>query len=119
MFGGDSTLQIIIKAVDQATGVFKSVEASVKKTQRSFADTAAASTKFAIGLGVAATAAGGLGYAALKAAGDMEQTSVAFTTMLGSGEKAQQFIAQLIQFAKTTPFTLTGLNEASKQLLAY
>lgn len=119
MLGGDSTLQIIIKAVDQATGVFKSVEASVKRTQTSFADTAAASQRFAIGLGIAATAAGGLGYAALKAAGDMEQTTVAFTTMLGSGEKAQQFIQQLIQFAKTTPFTLTGLETASKQLLAY
>ncbi|OJY74676.1 MAG: hypothetical protein BGP12_06900 [Rhodospirillales bacterium 70-18] len=119
MLGGDSTLQIIIKAVDQATGVFKSVQQAVERQQRSFADTAAASQKFAIGLGVAATAAGGLGYAALKAAGDMEQTSVAFTTMLGSGEKAQQFIQQLIQFAKTTPFTLVGLEQASKQLLAY
>src|SRR4051794_32750989 len=119
MFGGDQTLQIIIKAVDQATGVFKSVQASLDKTQRSFADTATASQRFGIGLAAATTAAGGLGYAALKAAGDMEQTEVAFTTMLGSGEKAQQFMRQLIQFAKTTPFTLTGLNEASKQLLAY
>src|SRR4051812_24167188 len=111
MFGNDSTLQIIIKAVDQATGVFKSVEAQLSKSQTSFAQTAAASQKFAFGLGIAATAAGGLGYAALKAAGDMEQTTVAFTTMLGSGEKAQAFIAQLIQFAKTTPFTLVGLED--------
>ncbi len=117
--GGDTSLQIIIKAVDQATGVLKSVQQAIDKQQKSFADTAAASQKFAIGLGVAATAAGGLGYAALKAAGDMEQTTVAFATMLGSGEKAQQFIQQLIQFAKTTPFTLVGLEQASKQLLAY
>lgn len=119
MFGGDSALQIIIKAVDQATGVFKSVQDAVEKHQKSFAETAAASQKFALGLGIAATAAGGLGYAALKAAGDMEQTTVAFSTMLGSGEKAQKFIQQLVQFAKTTPFTLTGLEDASKQLLAY
>lgn len=119
MFGNDSTLQIIIKAVDQATGVFKSIESSLNRTQHSFADTAAASTKFAIGLGAGVTAIGGLGYAALKAAGDMEQTQVAFSTMLGSGEKAQQFINQLIQFAKATPFNLTGLEEASKELLAF
>src|SRR3954451_4673246 len=111
--GGDSTLQIIIKAVDQASGVFRSVQQAVDKQQRSFAVTAAASSKFALGLGVAATAVGGLGYAALKAAGDMEQTKVAFTTMLGSGEKAKEFIAQLVQFAKTTPFTLTGLEDAA------
>ena len=99
--------------------MFRSVKDQVDKTQRTFADTAAASSRFALGLGVAATAVGGLGYAALKAAGDMEQTTVAFTTMLGSGEKAKEFIAQLIQFAKTTPFTLTGLEDAAKQLLAY
>lgn len=117
--GGDSTLQIIIKAVDQATGVFKSVQQSLDKHQRSFADTAAASQKFALGLGIAATAAGGLGYAALKAAGDMEQTKIAFETMLGSASKADDFIKQLVSFAKTTPFELKGLNQAAKQLLAY
>jgi tape measure domain-containing protein len=119
MFGNDSTLQIVIKAVDQATGVFRSVRNSLDETERRFERSANASRTFALGLGAAAVAVGGLGFAAIKAAGDMEQTRIAFETMLGSAEKADEFVKQLVSFAKTTPFELTGLNTAAKQLLAY
>ncbi len=33
-----------------------------------------------------------------------QNATVAFTTMLGSGEKAQSFLDNLYQFALTTPF---------------
>src|SRR5690349_5662544 len=116
---GEQSLNIVIKAFDQASTVFTRIQANVNKLNFNFEEAQAASNKFALGLAAGATAVGGLGYAALKAAGDMEQTTVAFTTMLGSGEKAKAFVAQLIDFAKRTPFTLVGLEDASKQLLAY
>jgi tape measure domain-containing protein len=48
-----------------------------------------------------------------------EQALTAFTTMLGSGAKAQAFFAQLQQFAATTPFELPGILQASQRLLAF
>lgn len=55
----------------------------------------------------------------IKLASDLEQTKVAFTTMTWSGRIADAFIREMVQFAKTTPFELTQLETASKQLLAF
>jgi tape measure domain-containing protein len=61
----------------------------------------------------------GLGYAAIKAAGDMEQTRIALTTMLGSAERAGVFIKELQAFAAKTPFEFSGLVQNAKQLIAF
>lgn len=65
----------------------------------------------------ASMAAAGVG--AIKLAADMEQTKIAFTTMLGSAEKADTMIKDLADFAAKTPFELTGLINSSKKLLAF
>jgi len=59
----------------------------------------------------------GIGYM-LKQAGDIEQVQIAFETMLKSGEKAKALLQDITKFAAKTPFQLTGLIGASKQLLA-
>lgn len=48
----------------------------------------------------------------------MEQASIGFTTLLGSAEKAQSFIADLQKFAAVTPFDFPGLKDAANQMLA-
>lgn len=58
------------------------------------------------------------GAAAIKIAGDFEQTEIAFTTMLKSGEAAQSFLGDLAEFAKGTPFEFPDLLDASKRLMA-
>jgi tape measure domain-containing protein len=60
----------------------------------------------------------GAGGAAIKAASDFEQTTIAFETMLGSGEKAEKMLKDLTEFAVKTPFTLKGIEQSAKQLLA-
>ena len=60
-----------------------------------------------------------LGIAFLKGAGEIEQISVAFETMLGSAEKAETLLKDITEFAAKTPFELTGLINSSKQLLAF
>src|SRR5690349_6731159 len=47
----------------------------------------------------------------------LEQSTIAFTTMLGSGTKAKVFLAQLQQFAKVTPFEFQGLVQNSQTLM--
>lgn len=42
-----------------------------------------------------------------------------FETMLGSAQRAQDFMADLSEFAKRTPFELPGLIQASQKLLAF
>jgi tape measure domain-containing protein len=59
-----------------------------------------------------------LGGAALKSSGNMARTQVAFEKMLGSAEAGKAKIAELQKFAAMTPFSMAGLVENSKQLLA-
>lgn len=54
----------------------------------------------------------------LKVAADMEQAQVAFETMLGSAEEAQDFLSDLKDFAAKTPFEFPQLQEAAKKLMA-
>jgi tape measure domain-containing protein len=63
-------------------------------------------------------AIGGVGFAAIKMAGDFEQTKIAFTTMLGSGQAAKVFLDQLQAFAAATPFEFPDLVNASQKMLA-
>lgn len=51
--------------------------------------------------------------------GEMQQLEIAFSTMLGSKEKADALIKEAVQFAATTPFDLQGVASGAKQLLAY
>lgn len=75
--------------------------------------------------GVTAAVAG-LG-AALGAAGDkfigynakMEQTSIAFTSMLGSAQDAKVMMDQLRKFAADTPFEFEDIAPAAQQLKAF
>lgn len=59
------------------------------------------------------------GKRAVMLAGELEQSKVAFTTMLGSAAKADAFIRDLTSFAANTPFELRGLQDSAKKLLAF
>lgn len=66
------------------------------------------------GIGVIA-AAGAVG---LSTAARMEQAEIAFTTMLGSGQKAQAFLSDLSAFAAKTPFEFPELQTAASSLVS-
>lgn len=55
----------------------------------------------------------------VKIRGEFQQLDVAFRTMLGSAEKADALMLQLVRTAATTPFDLQGVAQGAKQLLAY
>ena len=50
---------------------------------------------------------------------ELEQTRVAFTSMLGSATQANAMIANLQKFAAETPFEMPGVRDAAQQLLAF
>lgn len=49
----------------------------------------------------------------------MEQSTIAFTTILGDGGKAKSLLDDLAKFAAATPFEFPELVDASKKLLAF
>ena len=51
--------------------------------------------------------------------GEFQQLEVAFRTMLGSADKADALMQQLVRTAAITPFDLQGVASGAKQLLAY
>ena len=55
----------------------------------------------------------------IKAAADHEQLNIAFTTMLGSADKAKTLMEDLSRFAAETPFESSEIQRGAKMLLAY
>lgn len=68
-----------------------------------------------VGIGAAIT---GAAVVSIREAAKFQQTSIAFSTMLGSGKEAQAFLAQLANFAAATPFEIPEIEQNAKQLLA-
>lgn len=111
-------LQVVIGA--RMNEFNKEMGALQKNIKRTFASDNLGISKGALGViaGVG-VALGALGVASVKAAGQMEQTRIAFTTLLKDGEKAKSFLSELEKFAASTPFELPGVLDASKRLLAF
>ncbi|MDE9364589.1 tape measure protein, partial [Luteipulveratus sp. YIM 133132] len=81
-----------------------------------FSSTVGRGAKFVGGAAVSGLAAiGGVGIAT---AAKMENAEIAFTTMLGSGAKAQKFLSDLSTFAAKTPFELPELQTAAQSLVS-
>ena len=114
------TLSIIFDIVNKATGPLKRVGAQLKKVGKAAAETAKKFARFGktIALGLTAAVAG-IGLLAVKTAADLETMSVAFESMLGSGEAAADMMKKLINFTAKTPFQLEGVGKAAKQLLGF
>ena len=75
-------------------------------------------TKAAAAMGVAFSAKEFISKVA-QVRGEFQQLEVAFNTMLGSEEKANALMKQLVQTAAITPFGLEDVTNGAKQLLAY
>ena len=60
----------------------------------------------------------GIGFAVAEAA-KLETLEVAFTTMIGSADKAKETIRGLRDFTAKTPFQFDGVAKASRQLLSF
>lgn len=67
-----------------------------------------------IGAGLAA-----LGMASVKAGASFQSTKTAFTNMLGSAEKAQDFLGKMQDFAAKTPFEFSQVSQAAQKFVAF
>ena len=60
----------------------------------------------------------GIGAASLKSYANLETMQTAFESMLGSSSAAKKMTEDLLKFSASTPFQISGIGKASKQLLA-
>ena len=92
------------------------------KTAYTAADRSRAFSQVAQEVTVPLAALSGAGLAAgaalFQAASRAEQTQIAFTTMLGSGEAATAMLGKLRDFAATTPFQYNDLTQYTQRLMA-
>jgi len=87
--------------------------------QKGFALTGTA-LKAGIGTALAGGAAAvGAGVKAVNAAADFEQTQVAFTTLIGDAQKAEETLLKLRKLGAQTPFEFPELADAGRKLIAF
>jgi tape measure domain-containing protein len=110
--GLKNRIEALEKAQDDAA---KSASRQAEQTNR----LAAASNAAGVAVGIFAAAATAAAIGSIKLAADLEQAKVAFTTLLGSGEKAKKFLDELAAFAAATPFEFKDLQDSSRRLLAF
>lgn len=114
----DNVLRFDFLARDQASSTFEKIGKESDGLQTKVSRFGGLASK---ALKLTGVAMGGLAVAGVtmgvKTAAAMEQAQVGFTTLLGSGQKAQTFLTNLKTFAAATPFDLPGLVDSSRTLL--
>ncbi len=88
---------------------------SVKDAKKNTQGLVAATKAMSVAVGALAIKSGFF----IRTAGQFEQNRIAFETMTGSAELGQKTLNELYEFARKTPFTLTGVIENAKLLKAY
>ena len=124
-------VKVRIIAVDEASGPIKKAGDEVEKTGKKAKEAGGAfeglgKTMLSVagGLGLQtglAAVVGGLKNAivgSFELADALEQSKIAFTTMLGSGEAAGKMLNDLKSFADKTPFEFQDIQAAAKRLMA-
>ncbi len=101
---GGAAVNIVINGIDKFSKTFTKANVGLMKLGAGIT---------AVGI-AGAFAVGGL----LKLSGQLEQNRIAFTTMLGSAEEADKLLRDLSEFASKTPFTIPGIRQNAKMLLA-
>lgn len=117
-------LEIIIKALDQASPILHKIGGVMKQTEqiagsvgnqmgKAFEATGnILKTGLVTGIIGATTLMGTLGVAGLNAANQFEKGQLKYETLLGSQQKALERISQLQDFAAKTPFELNQITQA-------
>lgn len=118
-------VKVRIIAEDAASPPLDKIGKQAQKTEKAFAGLQSGLVSMAAAFGLTNIIGGAV--SALKNAVStsfnlavgLEQATIAFTTMLGSGEKASKMLGDLKAFADETPFEFLELQDAAKRMMAY
>ncbi len=110
----EKRLDILIAARDRASRTFGRVGDAIGGIARRLTSLPALVAGAIGGAAIARVTQFGIASAAA-----FEQSEVALTTLLGSAEKAKRLLADMTQFAATTPFQFPELVNAARNLIAF
>lgn len=127
---GDTQLQIVISAKNDLEKGIAAANAQLSQLGQNVTNANSKAQSLSVGTIAMGAALGGFfqqaahsvfnfGKSMITAAGQYEQTRIAFEVMLGSAEKANTLLRDLSDFAMKTPFTLVGVEESARMLTAY
>lgn len=113
-------LKVLVEAeVGKALQEFERLNKKLDEGKKKTASLGDALDKLSGPSTVLAGALAGAGVAAIKFAGNLEQTQLALEVLLGDAQKATQIKDEWTQLAAATPFDSADIDEAGKKLLAF
>lgn len=113
-------LKVLVEAeVGKALREFQRLNNKVDEGKKKATSLGDALDKLAAPSAVMASAIAGAGVAAIKFAGNLEQTQLALEVLLGDAAKASQIKDEWTQLAAATPFNSEDIDAAGKKLLAF
>ena len=117
-------IKVRIVAVDEASKPLDETAKKAKSTADAMKGLSASIGSVAAGMGLQAGLTSIVGamknaiVSSFELADALEQSKIAFTTMLGSGEAAGKMLTDLKAFADKTPFEFQDIQAAAKRLMA-
>jgi tape measure domain-containing protein len=109
-----NTVEIILAAKDQASKATKKAFDSVQSSAK--AALGAVATASVAAAGALITLTGVIGKVGIEYNAMMEQSELAWETILGSSDKAKETLKELQTMGAETPFEFEGLDKAAKML---
>ena len=117
-------IKVRIVAVDEASGPLDKAGKKAKETASAMQSMGSSIASVAAGMGLQTGVTAFVGalknavVGSFELADALEQSQIAFTTMLGSGELATKMLEDLKAFADKTPFEFQDIQSAAKRLMA-
>lgn len=130
----DFGLGLVLSLTDRASGGLNSVIVTLNGLERACSSSSgkvralgnALSSLTAVGAGLTATITapinafmGKITKYGIARASFVENTHLAFTSIMSDAQKASDYMQELMSFAKTTPFTYEGITSVAQSLLNY
>lgn len=113
-------LRVIVNAeIEKALQGFKKLNNETDKNTSSLKKLSDALDKIDGKMMIASAALTGAGVAAIKMAGNLEQTQLALEVLLKDAEAATKIKDEWVELAAATPFSSSDIDSAGKKLLAF
>ena len=110
---------LVVRIAGDTSGLRKEINAAQRQLNSAFGTKGMAFSKGLVkGMAAAGTTMGAMGVKALAEASKLQKVQVAFTNLLGSAQKADEYIRKLYNFANESPFSFEELSMGAQRLMA-
>ena len=110
---------LVVRISGDTSGLRKEINAAQRQLNNAFGTKGMAFSKGLVkGMAATGAAMGALGVKALAEASKLQKVQVAFTNLLGSAQKADDYIRKLYDFANQSPFSFEELANGAQRLMA-